>query len=166
MKSERPRSEVDEMTTLVDLGWDPGWEVAFAPFGAKGLLAGRVCLEHNHVYRVQTARGEWLAEASGRIKYVASGRHELPAVGDWVGIAPERVGDRAVIKAILPRRSAFSRKAAGRGTVEQVVAANIDIVFVVFGLDKPVNTRSIERYLVVASRSGARPVIVLNKSDL
>lgn len=154
------------MTSLSALGWDAGWEAEFAPFRAKGLLAGRVCLEHNHVYRVETEQGEWLAEAAGRIKYQASGRHELPAVGDWVALRPDRAGARAMIRAILARRSAFSRKAAGRGTEEQVVAANVDVVFVVFGLDHPVNARSIERYLVVASRSGARPVVVLNKADL
>jgi ribosome biogenesis GTPase len=75
-------------------------------------------------------------------------------------------GHRSTIRAILKRKSWFSRKAAGRGTEEQVIAANIDVVLLVFGLDKPVNARAIERYLVVASRSGARPVVVLNKSDV
>jgi ribosome biogenesis GTPase len=151
---------------LAVLGWTPDRAQAFAPLAVTGLVPGRVSLEHNHVYRVLTADGEHLAEAAGRIKYQASGRHELPAVGDWVGLSLNTHGGPSVIRAILPRRSVFSRKAAGRGTTEQVLAANVDTVLVVFGLDKPVNARAIERYLVVARRSGADPVIVLNKADV
>jgi ribosome biogenesis GTPase len=151
---------------LANLGWTPALGAAFAPHEAKGLAPGRVSLEHNHVYRVLTSGGEWLAEASGRIKYLASGRHELPAVGDWVAVRPDPRGGRAHIKAILPRRSWFSRKAAGRGAVEQVVAANIDTVLLVFGLDMWIKPRAIERYLLLSRQSGVRPVVVLNKSDV
>jgi ribosome biogenesis GTPase / thiamine phosphate phosphatase len=152
-------------TDLAAFGWTTALDEVFAPFTAAGLVPGRVVLEHNHVYRVVTAEGGLLAEAAGRIKYLATGRHELPAVGDWVGVRPDPRGGRSQIRTILPRRSWFSRKAAGRGTDEQVLAANIDTVFLVFGLDGLVNARSIERYLLVARRSGARPVVVLNKSD-
>jgi ribosome biogenesis GTPase len=93
-----------------------------------------VALEHNQVYRVFTTDGEWLAEAAGRIKY-SPGRHALPAVGDWVALRPPSSGGRAVIKVILPRRSRFSRKVAGRETEEQVVAANIDTVFIVSSIE-------------------------------
>lgn len=151
---------------LAALGWTAEWQRAFAPLARKDLVPGRVSLEHNHVYRVLTAEGEQLAEAAGRIKYQASGRHELPAVGDWVGLRVNPHGGPSVIRAILPRRSVFSRRAAGRETIEQVVAANVDTVLVVFGLDKPVNARAIERYLVVVRRSGADPVIALNKADV
>lgn len=155
------------MTRLEQLGWTSTRAAAFAALeGASGLVPGRVALEHNHIYRVFIEDREWLAEAAGRIKHQATGRHELPAVGDWVAIRPDPRGDRAVIRAILPRQSWFSRKAAGRETTEQVVAANVDIVLIVFGLDKGVNVRAIERYLVVAQRSLARPVLVLNKVDL
>jgi ribosome biogenesis GTPase len=125
-----------------------------------------VALEHNHVYRVLTAGGERLAEASGSLKHRAGGRNELPAVGDWVGLPPEQTGQRGLIRAILPRRTAFSRRAAGRETQEQIVAANVDVVFVVYGLDAHVKARGLERYLVLARRSGAAPVIVLNKADV
>jgi len=148
------------------LGWDAGRTAEFAPLAAAGLVPGRVALEHNHVYRVLTAEGEWLAEAAGRIKHRATGRHELPAVGDWVALRPNPSGGRCQIRSVLSRRSRFSRRAAGRETEEQVVAANIDRVLIVFGLDKPVNARSLERYLVVARQSGAEPVIVLNKADV
>jgi ribosome biogenesis GTPase len=87
-------------------------------------------------------------------------------VGDWVAVRPDTSGARSQIRDVLPRRSRFSRKAAGRDTVEQVIASNIDTVFIVFGLDSPVNARAIERYLVVARHSGAEPVVVLNKADL
>lgn len=153
------------MVDLTPLGWSPEWEAAFAPLGAAGLVPGRVALEHNHVYRVLTGEGEQLAEAAGRLRFRAGGRHELPAVGDWVAVRPGARGARWRIEAILPRRSRFSRRAAGRAGHEQVVAANIDTVLLVYGLDRPVKGRSIERYLVLARKSGARPVIVLNKAD-
>ena len=154
------------MWRLTDLGWAASLDAAFRAEPDPSLVPGRVSLEHNHVYRVLVETGECLAEAAGRIKYLASGRSELPAVGDWVGVRLDPSGGRAVIRTILPRRGWFSRKAAGRETDEQVVAANVDTVLIVFGLDKAVNARSIERYLVVARKSGATPVIVLNKADL
>lgn len=152
--------------SLADLGWSESRERAFAPLAAAGLVAGRVVLEHNHVFRVLTAAGEGLAETAGALKHRAAAKHELPVVGDWVSVRLDAAGARSQIRDVLPRTSRFSRKAAGRDTVEQVIAANIDVIFIVFGLDMPVNARSIERYLVVARHSGAEPVIVLNKVDL
>lgn len=154
------------MPELEALGWDRGRNAEFASHREAGLMPGRVSLEHNHVYRVLTAEGELLAETAGRIKHQAGGRSELPVVGDWVALRTGGAGARATVAAILPRRSWFSRKAAGRGTEEQVIAANADGVLLVFGLDKPVNARAIERYLTLARRSSAAPVIVLNKCDL
>jgi ribosome biogenesis GTPase len=154
------------MSDLRALGWDEGFAAAFVPFAAQGLEPGRVVLEHNHVYRVGTADGEVLAEAGGRIKYLASGRHELPAVGDWVALRRDPARGRALIRAILPRRTWFSRKVAGRVTAEQVVAANIDVLWLVFSAESAIKPRSVERYLVLARRSGARPVVILNKADL
>jgi ribosome biogenesis GTPase len=152
--------------SLADLGWSAARERSFTPLAATGLVPGRVVLEHNHVFRVMTADGELLAETSGALKHKAGAKHELPVVGDWVAVRPDAAGGRCQIREVLPRHSRFSRKAAGRDTVEQVIAANIDTVFIVFGLDVPVNARAIERYLVVARHSGAAPVIVLNKCDL
>ncbi len=157
---------MDGMNVLEQLGWTAARQGEFAPWGAAGLQPGRVALEHNHVYRVLTAEGEQLCEAAGRLKHRAEGRHALPVVGDWVGIRPNWSGGRSQICELLSRHGWFSRKAAGRGTNEQVVAANIETVLLVFGLDQPVNARSIERYLVVARRGGAHPVVVLNKADL
>ncbi|HET9371523.1 MAG TPA: ribosome small subunit-dependent GTPase A [Vicinamibacterales bacterium] len=154
------------MPPLIALGWSDEWQAKFDAVAPEGAVPARVCLEHNHVFRLAAEAGELLAETAGRIKHRAVGRHELPAVGDWVVVRPDPTGGRALIVAVLPRRTWFSRKAAGRETTEQVVAANIDVVWLVFGLDAAVNARAIERYLVVAERSGARPVVVLNKSDL
>ncbi len=154
-------------TRLLDaLGWTEARDREFAPWRGAGLEPGRVALEHNHVYRVLTAAGEQLAEAAGRLKHRAEGRHELPVVGDWVAMRSNPAGGPAQIRELLARRTWFSRKAAGRETTEQIVAANIDTVFLVFGLHAPVNVRSVERYLVVARHSRAVPVVLLNKADL
>jgi ribosome biogenesis GTPase len=151
---------------LETLGWTEARAREFAPYADAGLVAGRVSLEHNHVFRVLSAHGERLAEAAGRLKHRAETRSGLPVVGDWVALREDASGARSQIVHVLSRKSALSRKAAGRETEEQLVAANIDTLFVVFGLDKAVNHEAIERYLVVVRASGAAPVVVLNKRDL
>ena len=148
------------------LGWTPELAAAFSPYEAEGLVPARVALEHTHIYRVFTASGEWLARVSGRLRHQAAARVDFPAVGDWVVIEPPVEGADARIVSVLPRKSRFSRRAAGDPTEEQIVAANIDTVFLVSGLDGDYNLRRIERYLLVASDSGATPVVVLNKTDL
>jgi ribosome biogenesis GTPase len=154
------------MPDLEQLGWNARLADAFAPHAADGLVPGRIVVEHTHIYRVITAEAELLARVSGRLRHEADARADFPAVGDWVAVAPGTQGADARILAVLPRRSRFSRRAAGDVTEEQVVAANIDTVFLVAGLDGDFNPRRIERYLVVAVESGAAPVIVLNKADL
>jgi ribosome biogenesis GTPase len=151
--------------TLEDLGWTPRFADAFEPHRADGVTPARVSLEHTHIYRVMSPEGDELARVSGRLRHDASGRADFPAVGDWVVVEAAAGGD-ARIRAVLPRATHFSRRAAGNPTEEQVVAANIDVVFLVSGLDHDFNPRRIERYLVTAWESGAAPVIVLNKADL
>jgi ribosome biogenesis GTPase len=151
---------------LEKYGWDDFFAEGFAPYAAEGYVAGRVILQHGKIYVVQTEAGEREAEVTGRLRHQASGPRELPAVGDWVALR-ERGGDgQTMIHAVLPRRSVFARKAAGMRLDEQVVAANVDTVFLVTGLDHDYNPRRIERYLIMAWESGARPVVLLNKSDL
>ena len=150
---------------LIDLGWNDRIAEAFASFAASNRQPARVVLEHTHIYRVATAEQELLARVSGRLRHRAGTRPDYPAVGDWVLIEPIEHGD-ARIHAVLPRFSRFSRRAAGDVTEEQIVAANIDVVFLVGGLDDDFNPRRLERYLVVAWESGALPVILLNKADL
>jgi ribosome biogenesis GTPase / thiamine phosphate phosphatase len=151
---------------LTQLGWNARLDEAFAAHAAERLVPGRIALEHTHIYRVMTGQGDVLARVSGRLRHRARARVDFPAVGDWVAVAPAAQGGDARIVAVLPRRSRFSRSVAGDVTEEQVVAANIDTVFLVVGLDGDFNPRRIERYLLVASESGASPVIVLNKADV
>lgn len=154
------------MSSLLELGWKDHFAKAFVAYAAPGVVPGRVALEHNHVYRVLTEDGEYLAESTGRLKHRAEGRSELPAVGDWVALRVGEAGGHSQITAVLPRLGKFSRKRAGGWTDEQVVAANIDTVFLVSGLDGDFNPRRIERYLLLARHSDARPVVILNKTDV
>lgn len=151
---------------LAVYGWDSYFEEHFRAFGARGLTAGRVALEHKNTYRVYTAAGDVYAEIAGRLRFEARSREGLPAVGDWVAMQQQPEENRAVIQAILPRKTRFVRRAAGPRTEVQVIASNIDTAFLVSGLDGDFNLRRIERYLTLAWESGAQPVVVLNKADL
>lgn len=151
---------------LRELGWDEGWAAAFAAADSGGLTPARVTIEFNHLSRGLTASGEVQLQHAGRFKHRAAGRSRLAAVGDWVAVRLASAGDTGTIESVLPRRSRFSRKVAGEVTEEQIVAANIDTVFVVMGLDGDYNPRRLERYLLVAHESGATPVVLLSKADL
>jgi ribosome biogenesis GTPase len=151
---------------LIELGWDDRWAALFAAQAEPGLVPARLVIEFNHIYRVAAAAGELQAQLAGRLRHRATGRHELAAVGDWVAVRPTAGESTGTIEAILPRRSRFSRKVAGELTEEQVVAANIDTVFLVMGMDRDFNPRRLERYLVTAFESGATPVVLLTKADL
>ena len=137
---------------------------AFEAYEARGLWLGRVSVVHSDRYRLYTARGEMAAEAIGALLYRTE-RSDWPAVGDWVAAQP--VGpNEAMIHAVLPRRTVFSRRAAGDREQQQVIAANIDLALIVCGLDQEFNVRRIERYLTLAHASGVDAAIVLNKSDV
>ena len=148
------------------LGWTTALARHFEPFAAQGLEAGRVAVVHKDFYGVYAPPGELWAEASGRLRHRSTSPADLPVTGDWVVIRTRPAEGRATIHAVLPRRSLFSRKAAGAATEEQAVAANAETAFLVTGLDQDFNLRRIERALVLAARSGAQPVIVLTKADL
>jgi len=156
---------VPDLTTL---GWDDGWSAAFEEHRAKGLFPGRVAVQHRGAYDVLTAEGETRARLPGRARHEAETLAELPVVGDWVALEQDAGSDPA-IRAVLPRRTKFSRLAAhdpgADVTNEQVVAANVDVVFIVASL-ADVHPRQLERYLTLAWESGARPVILLTKADL
>ena len=138
---------------------------ACEPYRKRGLVPGRVSVVHRDEYGLYTAAGEARAEAIGALLYRAESRSALPVVGDWVAAQPVGPGE-AMIHAVLPRRTVFSRRAPGEREEEQAIAANIDRVLVVCGLDQDFNPRRIERYLTLARQSGAEPAIVLNKADL
>ena len=151
---------------LAQLGWDDTFTQAFRSWVEKpDVEPARVAIEFNHIYRVWTEEAELEATLAGRLKHEAASRSELPAVGDWVVLRRRRADDRAAIVAVLPRRSWFSRKTAGTLTDEQIVAANVDVVFIVMALDADFNLRRLERYLLLARESGAAPVILLTKPD-
>ncbi len=152
--------------SLVELGWNDFFAEGFAPYAREGYGVGRVFLQHNKIYLLRTADGEVWGEISGRLRHEARGSADLPAVGDWVAIRERKEEGKATIHYVLPRKSKFSRKAAGRETDEQVVAANVDTVLLVVGLDNDFNLRRLERYLITAWESGAQPVVILNKADL
>ena len=152
--------------TLAELGWTEREQALFEPHRAEVLLPGRVALAYGATFRVYVDRDELLADVPGRMRHEARTRRDLPAVGDWVAIRQASTHERATIQHILPRTSLFSRKVAGRETIEQILAANVGVAFLVVGLDRDFNLRRLERYLAMTWESGARPVIVLNKSDL
>jgi ribosome biogenesis GTPase len=160
-------SESPDPGRLAAFGWSPAVNAAFASFRADGLEPARVAVAFGATFRVIAHDGEMLADVAGRLKHQAGGRRDLPAVGDWIALKRSTIeGGRASIQAILPRTSVFSRKVAGDTTAEQIVAANVDIAFLVTGLDDDFNPRRIERYLAMTWESGARPVILLNKADV
>ena len=146
---------------LHDLGWDASWDDAFEPYAARQLIPARVAVRHHGPCELWTERGSVGGLPAGKLT-----DEELPAVGDWVAARPLPGERKALVEDVLPRRSAFTRKEAWRRTVEQVVAANVDTVFLMSSLGPDLNPRRLERYLVGAWESGAQPAIVLTKADL
>ncbi|MBC6972291.1 ribosome small subunit-dependent GTPase A [Bacillus sp. Xin] len=143
-----------------------GWDSFFEEESLEGFAVGRILLEHKHMYRIMCEDGEYIAELSGKFRHEALVKSDYPAVGDWVHIKKMEEENKAIIHSVFPRRSSFSRQAAGDKTAEQIVAANVDYLFLVNALNHDFNVRRIERYLLLAYESGAMPVIVLTKSDL
>lgn len=152
------------MPGLETYGWDDAWSAAFEPYREAGLEPARVTVPHRGAYDVVAASGEARARVSPRLRR-SSSPAELPVVGDWVALGPD-----GSIEAVLPRRTAFVRRApadtGSRSVREQVVAANADIVLVAVALGQEVDALLLERYVTLALQSGARPVIVLTKADL
>lgn len=144
--------------SLFDWGWSDYW--AGAALAEAGFEPARVIAVHRERYVLASEWGEFAAQLSGRLEYASGSAVELPVVGDWV------LADLGIIHRVLPRRTLIARRAAGETHERQPLAANIDVVFIVSGLDGDFNPRRLERYLVLAIESGARPVFVLNKVDL
>ncbi len=152
------------MPDLETLGWNSAWSTAFEPYREGSLRPGRVAVRHRGAYDVLTETGEVRARITNRLRREARPT-ELPTVGDWVALD----GEDAVV-AVLPRRTTFSRRAAhdpaSGAAQEQVVAANVDVVFVTAALGQDLDRRLLERFVTLALESGARPVILLTKADL
>ena len=151
---------------LNDLGWDDELGRRLRAVCRRRADAGaRRHRVQPHLSPLSPKTGELQAQHAGRLLHRAEA-DSLSAVGDWVAARPTPGEATATIEAVLPRRSQFSRKVAGELTEEQIVAANIDTVFLVMGLDGDYNPRRLERYLLLAYESGASPVVMLNKSDV
>src|SRR4029453_1683037 len=149
-----------QFPNLERLGWNDEIARAFEDPTEPGLTPGRVAVQHRGAWQVVTAQAEQLVELTGRA-HPQAGPRALPGVGDWVAVRD------GLIDAVLPRESKFSRKTPWTEVAEQVLVANVDVAFLVMGLDeRDFNVRRLERYLTTAWEGGATPVIVLNKVDL
>lgn len=145
---------------LAQLGWNDELATQFEPHAEAGLRPARVAVQHRGAWEVATEEDDRLVEVTGRFRHAAE-PGDLPVVGDWVGLRDEK------IDVVLARRSRFSRKTPFTEVAEQVLVANVEVAFLVMGLDeRDFNVRRLERYLTTAWEGGATPVIVLNKADL
>lgn len=151
---------------LRNLGWNSFFEQHFDAHPSGDGVPARVASESHEIYRVLTADGERLADLSGGLRYRAEDRAAFPAVGDWVVFQGGGETERGLVQAVLPRRSRLARKAAGERDEVQILAANVDVVFIVTSLNLDLNPRRLERFLTVARQGGVAPVIVLSKADL
>lgn len=160
------------------LGFDNIFKTRFNEYADKQCVPARIISQQKNSYIVCHENGITGAKLAGKFLYKASVKKDYPAVGDWVTVKLSSNNAQAIIIAVLPRKTAFSRKLpisggrkikngiiTGGATEEQVIAANVDIVFIVSGLDDNFNIQRIERYITLAYNSGALPVIILNKID-
>ena len=154
------------MPDLTTLGWDDSFAEQFETYADDGLIPGRVAVQHRGAYDVLTEPGVLRCDVAGRLYEESRSPADLPAVGDWVAVAARAEEDAGTIQAVLPRRTRFSRKTAWQAAEEQVLAANVDVVFIVTSLNEDLSLRRLERYLSLARESGAQPVVLLTKSDL
>ncbi|HEY5282636.1 MAG TPA: ribosome small subunit-dependent GTPase A [Polyangia bacterium] len=154
------------MYELSALGFGPFFEEQIQSWNSDAIIPARIAAEHRGGYEVWSDTGSGPARLAGRLRHRQDGEG-APAVGDWVGLmAPPGPDRTTIIDRLFARRTVFTRGAAGREALAQVVAANVDLVFVVCGLDEDFNLRRIERYLARIWASGAAPAVILNKADL
>ncbi|AET60475.1 ribosome small subunit-dependent gtpase a [Paenibacillus terrae HPL-003] len=146
--------------------WDQ-WKQSFEERAENTQVRpARLIADYGQKVKLMTMDGERWGAASGKLRHAIVDPAEMPAVGDWVAVTlPDGVSD-AVIHAVLPRKSRISRQAAGFETKEQLIATNVDTLFLVNALNHDFNVRRLERYLIMAWNSGVDPVVVLSKSDL
>lgn len=158
------------MRNLFELGWEPFFAMQMNT-DENGLIPARIIMHNKNIYRLITESGEAWGELSGKFRFDASEREDLPVVGDWVS-ARQADNDKYVITGILERKSrlvrifADSNRNGAHQAQHRIIASNVDTAFIVTALNKELNLRRIERYLTMVWESGAWPVIVLNKADL
>jgi len=151
--------------TLKELGWTPELAEVFKALPGENLIPARIVAEHRSAYDVVCAHGAYLAEVSGVFRRATRSKADFPAVGDWAALSFDPHARRQTIHGLLPRKAKLSRRDPG-GEEEQVIAANIDIVFIVQGLDDNYNLKRLERYLAAVKAGGAAVAVILNKADL
>jgi ribosome biogenesis GTPase / thiamine phosphate phosphatase len=161
-----PSLKKESEVSLREYGWNFHFETSFQEFAPLGLVPGRVISESREIYRVATDSGELVAEPTGRLRHLAQTSSDLPGVGDWVALQAFPKDAQGIVHAILPRQSRIARVAAGTDGEEQLLAANVDTLFVVTSLNRDFNIRRLERYLALARENGVSPVVVLSKADL
>jgi ribosome biogenesis GTPase len=154
------------MTSLYQLGWNEYFDKHFKPFQQQGFSAGRIAIENRDNYLVLTGIQEYFAEVTGKLLFNATSSSELPKVGDWVIVSLFESENKAIIHEVFPRQTKLSRKIAGSKTDEQIVATNIDYIFIVQSCDEDFSLRRMERQMVMVHEGGAKPIVVLNKIDL
>ncbi len=151
--------------SLRELGWDAHFDGLWRERRIEGCVPARVVSQHRGLWRIAGDFEERWAAPSGKMRAVTLGSSDWPAVGDWVAAEIPAGAQQATIHGILPRRSQFVRKTAGKRVAQQVIVANVDTAFIVVALDGDFNLRRLERYLAQGKESGARPVVLLNKTD-
>ena len=154
------------MIDLLEYGWSEYFQKYYDELGTSNLIPARIFTQNKDIYLIQTKYGEMTAHISGKFRYYCDKNNILLAVGDWVCVDAIIEDKTATIQNILPRKTKLSRVISTLSEEEQVLAANIDYIFIVISLNKDYNVRRIEKYLVLALESGARPMIILSKSDL
>jgi ribosome biogenesis GTPase len=164
MNNEAKKIAVDR-ASLIKWGWSPSWEAAALKFIEPDQTVGRVTAVFREKCLLRLPDKERTGEVTGRFRHLAIKASAYPAVGDWV-LAQVAGPELALIHGLLPRRNVLSRKEAGLAVQEQVLAANVDVVFVVTAFDADFNIRRIERYAVLVRQAGMEPVVLINKSDL
>ena len=151
---------------LETIGWDLFFKKEFDQYQIQGFIPGRITQIQRKNCIALTELGEIKVKISGKFRFANSEKEAFPVVGDWVAIKKDPKDVMGVIQTVLPRKSKFSRKVSGKAIEEQIIAANVDIVWIVSSMDNDFNIQRIERYITLVSESGAKPVIILNKSDL
>jgi len=151
--------------TLEDLGYSGHLEKERIALSHEGFEVGRICSEHKERYHVMTNRGELEAEITGNLRFTAGSREDFPCVGDWVAIVIYE-GDYAIIHKVLTRTSVINRQAVDLPGEKQIIAANVDVAFLVQAIDRDYSINRLERYLAICNDSGIKPVILLSKTDL
>ncbi len=148
------------------LGWDGYFNSKFEEYSKFGFEPARIIVEHKERYKIFTQYGEMPAEVTGKFMHLSETSSEYPKTGDWVAVSVFKDENKAIIHHVVERKTKFSRKQAGELTEEQVIAANIDSIFIVQGLDDNYNPARLQRYATAVSACSIEPIILLNKTDI